>query len=276
VAVDHDKRVSRFAAADVARGRNGGALTIDSFPDEEERTAPAVDVIAHDEIGPIVVEHTVVESYPAQLHDNKSMSEVFSGFAERFGRSLEPPGAYTLAIDTTGGHRFPRAKVPITSPAWTRGCGPSDSRFLRTRSPCPTMSGQRRPRFRCRWSCIGCGAPRKMTAPCESSSTGPWTSKPGGQTASRLPSPKKAPKLEAWRQPQSATVLALESRDYVMANPWTIAKVTHDVAHDFPGLPDFIIVIDTTGGEGHWIAYTVKKPSGWMQSALGTSTRARP
>jgi hypothetical protein len=70
VVLGHDKRVSVFAAQEIASTRNGGAFCVDRFPDEIDRTNKAVDLIGHDDYGTIVAEHTVIESYSHQLHDS--------------------------------------------------------------------------------------------------------------------------------------------------------------------------------------------------------------
>lgn len=104
----HEKRVCLFAAQQLASGRNGGFVTIDSCPDEEERQQPAIDLLAHDSLRSISVEHTLIASYSTQLHDNRRVNEVFADFPTRFDHLLEPTGRYTLAIHTRGGHLFPR------------------------------------------------------------------------------------------------------------------------------------------------------------------------
>jgi hypothetical protein len=74
----HEKRVCLFAAQQLASGRNGGFVTIDSYPDEEERQQPAIDLLAHDSLGSISVEHTLIESYSTQLHDNAGTVNVLA------------------------------------------------------------------------------------------------------------------------------------------------------------------------------------------------------
>ena len=104
----HEQSVCLYAAQQLANGRSGGDVTVDLYPDEEERQHPAIDLLAHDRHGSISVEHTLIESYPTQLHDNKRVAELFVDFPARFDHSLESPGRYTLAIQTGGGHLFPR------------------------------------------------------------------------------------------------------------------------------------------------------------------------
>ena len=43
-----------FGAQHFAHGRNGGTISVDAHPDEEERQRPAIDLLAHDICGPTV------------------------------------------------------------------------------------------------------------------------------------------------------------------------------------------------------------------------------
>jgi len=115
VPMKHDKAVCIYAANRLSQHRNGGVFVVDAFPDEIERTAQAVDLAGHDEMGGVVVEHTVVESYSEQLHDNVRVTEAFVDFGDRFGHSLPAPGFYTLAVHTGGGHQLPRGERQETA-----------------------------------------------------------------------------------------------------------------------------------------------------------------
>ena len=90
--------VCLFAVDDFACSRNGGAVGVDAIPDEEERQALAVDLLCHDQVGDIVAEHTLLEAYEGQLHDNLRAHELLAGAAPRMGL-LAPPGRYTLLVD---------------------------------------------------------------------------------------------------------------------------------------------------------------------------------
>jgi hypothetical protein len=61
------------------RTRNGGQLHVDTWPDKVERNRPAPDLLAHDEVGNIVVEHTTVVAYTDQVEDNVRARDVLSG-----------------------------------------------------------------------------------------------------------------------------------------------------------------------------------------------------
>src|SRR5579863_8393348 len=96
---DHDKQVCCFAAQELAVGRGGSEFHPDRYPDEEERTVEAVDMIGHDLIGPVATEHTLIEAYEGQTKDNVRMHQLFRTFAERFGSELPRPGFYTVSVE---------------------------------------------------------------------------------------------------------------------------------------------------------------------------------
>jgi hypothetical protein len=220
--------------------------------------------------GPIVVEHTVVESYPDQVHDNKRTNEVFRGFADRFGHSLESPGTYTLTVVTQGGRLFPKSNRSghlDQLESWIRAqhlptpeIPPRTANHVRGMPPEVPV-----PVVLYRMQCLldDDGALKVVFTRPEDLEV---------QRASRIAKAlaDKAPKLAAARQHGGVTLLALESRDYIMANPWSIARSIHRMAQGRSDLPDFIKLVDTTSGSDQWIAYTVKTPEGWTQTALGT------
>ncbi|MGO8877208.1 MAG: hypothetical protein ACLQNG_15770 [Acidimicrobiales bacterium] len=100
--------VCLFGAEALARARNGGHLHVDSWPDKVVRNRPTPDLLAHDEVGNIVVEHTTVVAYTDQVEDKVRTRDVFSGFEGRFAAGLERPGRYTLVIDPTDLHLIRR------------------------------------------------------------------------------------------------------------------------------------------------------------------------
>ncbi len=58
------KAVTRFAAQRVADHRQAGTISqVGPPPDEIERTKPAIDMIASDQIGIMHLEHTLIEAY---------------------------------------------------------------------------------------------------------------------------------------------------------------------------------------------------------------------
>lgn len=264
--LSRDKRICLYAAQQLANGRDGGTVIVDAYPDEEERQRPAIDLLGHDSCGPISVEHTLIEPYSAQLHDNKRVVEVFEGFPERFGHALQSPGRYTLGIHTRGGHLFPRRdeaealdrleswvraqhlpvpeipprapnhvvgvppEVPITATLYRMRCLPEDDDSLHVaflRSN--DLENQR-----------------------------------AGRIGKALAD--KTPKLEAARQPGGVTLLALESHDYIMSNPVLIARGVYTAARECRVLPDAIVCVETSAGEDHWMPYFIKNLAWWSDA----------
>lgn len=266
--INHDKQVSIFAAERLVIGRNGGNLVLDAFPDEVERQERAVDLLAHDGIGTIVVEHTVVESYLHQVHDNVRITEVFNGFERRFEHSLAAPGFYTLAVHTSGGHLFPRREAEAAAldemEHWIR------SQLLPDPSTWPPPQG---------WITAGPPAvPVAVTlyrARCGPEDDGalrvalqaPGSLKEQRRDRAATAFAAKCPKLEVARTADATTLLALEMRDFVMSNPVVLAQAIHAAAHGRSDLPDVIICVDTCAGDGHWMPYVVKNGGWWSDAA---------
>ena len=134
----HEQRVCLFAAQHFADGRNGGTISLDAYPDEEERQRPAIDLLAHDSLGPISVEHTLIEPYSAQLHDNKRVVEVFAGFPSDSGTDSSRLGTTRWASTPVGATSFPDATKRKHSIDWRPGFG---------RNTCPSRKFRRAARI---------------------------------------------------------------------------------------------------------------------------------
>jgi hypothetical protein len=268
----HEQSVCLYAAQQFADGRNGGTISVDAYPDEEERQSPAIDLLAHDGLGPISVEHTLIEPYSAQLHDNKRVVEVFAGFPERFGRGLESPGHYTLGIHTRGGHLFPRrdkAKALDRLETWIRA----------QNLPIPEIPPRRANHI--------VGIPpevpiavtlyRMRCLPEDDGSLGVAFLRPDDQEQQRVERIGKAledktPKLEAARQTGGITLLVLESHDNIMSNPVVIAQGVYAAAQGHSVLPDAIVCVETSAGDDHWIPYVIKNCLWWSEAAQNLPT----
>jgi hypothetical protein len=260
---EHRKAVCVFAAQELATSRNGGRLQIDGFPDEVERTKPAVDLTAHDGIGGIVAEHTVVEAYDSQLHDNVRVGEAFLDFPDRFGHGLEAPGHYTLAIDTGGGRRFPRRNQEQQLDrleAWVR----------RQQLPIPELPQRGANHVRAEPPVVPVPVTlfRYKSLPKDDGALWVVLGRPDDiedQRAERVARAlaAKCPKLEAARTTGSVTLLVLENRDYILTNPWLLMRVVKSLAEPRGDVPDAIICVETSGGDGNWIAYRTKFLDWW-------------
>jgi hypothetical protein len=265
--------VTLFGAAAFVRGRNGGELAVDSWPDKLERNKPASDLLAHDGIGTIVVEHTTVVTYADQVEDNVRARDVFEGFEERFAGGLERPGRYTLLIDPTDLHlvrREDRAQGLAELETWVRDQKPPyrEDLALQPVTACPPEL----------W--VSVQLYRRRRSPEEN---GTVHSAPVrlAQVADQRHAAvvkalvEKCPKLQAEkdRHAGSASLLVLGSHDLRMANPAALMKTTYTAAQELAAnggvpMPDAIIWVDTAAGVGHWDAYVTKNGT-W--SALATS-----
>lgn len=265
--------VCLFGAGELARTRNGGQLHVDTWPDKVERNRPAPDLLAHDEVGTVVVEHTTVVAYTDQVEDNVRARDVFSGFEGRFAAGLERPGRYTLVIDPTDvqlvrreerEHRLDQLET------WVRdqhlpyrddvALGPV------TATPPDLWVSVQLYRRRCL---------------AEEEGTLVWAAARFADADARLPEmvakalAEKCPKLQVEKSchPGSVSLLVLGSHDVRMANPVVLMTTTYTEAQDFEAngdvaIPDAIIWVDTAAGEGHWNPYVAKNGT-W--SALATS-----
>ena len=262
---DHNREVCEFAAQRLATQRNGGDIIVDSHPDEVERQRPAVDLIAHDLFDPIAAEHTVIEAYEDQIHDNRRISEVFANFHERFRPSLPGPGTYTLAVHTRGGHQFPRRgqdELLDGLEGWVRAQMLPEPAIPPT---APNHVSARQPEVP-----VAVTLYRMLSQSADDGSLRPVVLlRSGDHEAARVERIDRAlraklEKLEASRPPGGTTLLILESRDCIMSNPVDIARAVGRAATRAPVQPpDAIIHVDTTAGPGSWIDYYVKLVDWW-------------
>jgi hypothetical protein len=262
-----------FGAEALVRARNGGHLHVDSWPDKVVRNRPAPDLLAHDDVGTIVVEHTTVVSYTQQVEDNVRARDVFSGFEGRFAAGLERPGRYTLVIDPTDLHlvrREDREHRLDQLETWVR-----DQRlpYRDDIAVEPITAGP--PEL---W--VSVQLYRRRCLPEEEGALG-WAparfAEADTHRRERVAKAlaEKCPKLQAEKDCHAGSVslLVLGSHDVRMAIPAVLMKTTYVAAREFAAsgsvaIPDVIIWVDTAAGKDHWNAYVTKNGT-W--SALATS-----
>jgi hypothetical protein len=255
--------VCLFGGDALVRTRNGGQLHVDGWPDKVERNRPAPDLLAHDEVGTIVIEHTTVVTYTEQVEDNVRARDVFSGFEGRFGAGLERPGRYTLLLDPTDLHlvrREDRDQRLGELETWVRDQRPPyrDDIALGpiTAGPPELWVAVQLYRRRC--------LPEEEGALVWAAVRFPDADVRRRQIVAKALA-EKCPKLQAEKNchPGSVSLLVLGSHDVHMANPANLMKSTYTTAQDFAAdgtvtIPDAIIWVDTAVGEGNWIAYVTK------------------
>ena len=265
---EHERMVCRFAAQKLADRRMGGEFDVDRYPDEEEHVEEAVDVIGHDELGAVAIEHTVIEAYDSQIHDNKRFEQLFDGFAQRFGQSLPMPGYYALCIDLGAGAaaRGKLTDLPGIIEQWVRmeaeklpepKLPPDPPNHIRAQLPGP----------------IPVTIFRLGDGPGEEGSLTVGLLSSGGIEGERtarigIALDKKIRKLEKARPPGGRTLLVLENWDFMLSNPVVIAQAVHSAAQRLAPLPDEIVCVDTSAGVGAWREYPIKIDYLWSDAAL--------
>jgi hypothetical protein len=261
----------------LVKHRNGGSLQVDSFPDKTERTAQAVDLVAHDDLGVIVAEHTAALVYAEQVNDNRRANQLFEGFEARFAQELVAPGRYMLTIETTDIHKLRRqdgVRLLDELEAWVRAQElPNPDAISYAADPIAATVGM-----------ASVTLYRRRCSPEEAGSLRTALVRQGdlpSQTAETITRAfrDKCPKLaiENALHPRSTALLVLERHDVQMGNPWELMRTTLSAARDleetgFEGIPDAIVWVDTSadvGGapaEAHWMAYIAKNGS-WSAAA---------
>jgi hypothetical protein len=96
-----DQQISLYAAQHFANGRGASTVEIDDLPDVAERTIEAIEMLAHDAVGPISVEHTHIEAYTDRSMTTGAWQSYFTDLVTYSGtRSDTPVG--TLCASTSG------------------------------------------------------------------------------------------------------------------------------------------------------------------------------
>ena len=266
----HRHAVALWSAQNVAEMRNGGDFIHDLVPDEIVRSKPAIDLIGHDSVGPICLEHTLIEAYEGQVNDNRRASEVSTLLGRRFSAGLEKPGSYTLALNTGDLSSLPRRMVGDTVESldkWIRSQSlpvPSHPPLIEP-NHVATELGQlpiRVTLFRMPGTPDDDGRLRIVFGRDR-------TIEEKRRSRIRKALLDKAPKLEDARSDGAITVLALESNDYVLSNSSEIARILHATAPtvEVP-IPDVIIIVDTSPGVGSWSSSSVKFGDWWSDAAV--------
>lgn len=73
-------------------------FTIVAVPDEIEREAPAVDLLVEGTTGEMVIEHTVVESFPHRIFDDRLFDGLAAEVEARLTNELPTPGHYRVVV----------------------------------------------------------------------------------------------------------------------------------------------------------------------------------
>ena len=93
----HEKVVCKNTVDFIVRRKNLRIRTID-YPDENNRSTPAVDMLIECSDIEIVLEHTKIESYPEQIADNHRIRQLLEPIKTELEGQLPVPGHYELTI----------------------------------------------------------------------------------------------------------------------------------------------------------------------------------
>jgi hypothetical protein len=216
----------------------------------------------------VTIEHTLIEAYDNQILENRRFAQLFQGFAERFGARLPRPGYYSLTVDlgAIGVARGYSADLPDTIQTWV---WTEAARLPEPRIP-PVVPNHVR---------VELAGPIPLTlyrlrdGPGEEGSLSVALLFPGGIKAERTARvrtalDKKVRKLETARLPGGRTLLVLENQDFVASNPVVIAQALYAAAQGLTPMPDDIVCIDVSAGEGAWREYSIKLGDQWSNAAL--------
>jgi hypothetical protein len=94
---DHRKQVCNTLACFIAR-RKGITIKRIRYPDEEQRNVKAVDVLVESSSSEIVIEHTLIESYPGQIAEHSRIQELLKPLQTMLAGKLPTPGHYELSV----------------------------------------------------------------------------------------------------------------------------------------------------------------------------------
>ncbi len=72
-----DQLAAFMVAERDAAVRGAAPIEVVRWPDIDDRRRPAVELLARDRQGLVAVEHTVIESYPAQIAEHKALHAMF-------------------------------------------------------------------------------------------------------------------------------------------------------------------------------------------------------
>jgi hypothetical protein len=256
---DRDKRLCLAAAQRLADRRGGGALRDVRYPDNVNRTDPAIDLIAMGDVGAIAVEHTVLETFQGQITDNVRFQQLLGDMTDRIGVTLPTPGHYHLAVpvEAVAGIK-PTDTVQEAIETWIRDKAAT--------LPIPRIP----PKEKNSVAGVPPDAPLPMVL--RRLHDGPqgvvWFLRATPEELAELSVLRamtalqhKAKELEAYRSQGATTVLLLEIQDFVLTNAAAVATAVEEAARRFGGpLADLIVAVETLGLERETI---IKDGSCW-------------
>lgn len=97
--MDRDQLIALAVAELIAAQRGGGQVVVVALPDRDDRTNPAVELIAADAVGTLAIEHTLIEPYPGQIQDNHQIRPYAQTLPTMLAGRLPAGSRFDLNLD---------------------------------------------------------------------------------------------------------------------------------------------------------------------------------
>jgi len=247
----HEKQVCKVVASFITKLKN---LTIDEIisPEEEEHNEQAVDALIKCSSIEIVLEHTRIESYPAQIADKYMVKNLLKPLEGKLTGQLPTPGHYELSIAVgavKGAKDTERIQKALI--AWIQEKAPllelpihkpSDKHYVREkpRGVPFEVALHRFERRDGRFSIV-------LVAPAELETK--------RRQRIKIALEKKCPKLSKAKGETRTSVLLLELDDICLGDPIQTAKaVTEELSQN--DVPDEIYLVETEAKL--WVVWVLK------------------
>jgi hypothetical protein len=240
---DRDQAVSEAVARVLAQRRGGGEVHVTDEPDKQDRTRPAVDLIARDDQGSWALEHTRIESFPDQLLDDRQLLDLLEPLTSELRGSVGVPGIFHLAVAPRAvAGATPARDIRAALASWVRKHAPTLAVGSPLTAPHHTITeappGVPFEVTLTRWPGPNRGDVRLMrNVPADLED----------QRVTRLTKAldDKITKLLAASDGDITSVLILEDTDVALANLGLIVQALSTAAEGQSRLPDVIVLVET-------------------------------
>jgi hypothetical protein len=239
-----------FAALDALSLRWSERFTVVAFPDEIEREAPAIDLLVAGASGEMAIEHTLVESFPQRIFDDRLFVALAAEVERRLTNELPMPGHYRVVLKP--GEIRRRQDIEGVAAAivdWARTSAPDLQIGDPTSAPSHIAEGILAPsglRVRLeRWP----GRDGQVLA--IRSVPEDLTEQRRERVATAMD--RKLPKLAKASEGQCRSLLVLESDDLALGNYVEIASAATVAIEERKDVPDVICLVETELGADVWL-----------------------
>jgi len=252
VPLKRDQLIALMVAEKDAELAGRGTVRVVQWADEVERRTEAVELIAADDVGTIVVEHTRIESYPDQVDDRMAASKIFPLHGVELPERPNA-GRYTLTVRPAVLATVPykeRARVAQILTDWVRENV--------DRVPWPHVPGEpiyitgSHPQLTFQWALwqavpntIGLVGPYERVI--QISYSRPENLEEMRRDRLTATISKKVPKLLKAAGEDGRSILVLEERDTTLSSPLDVSLAMQAAAEDAP-MPDVIYMLNTRMG----------------------------